>query len=349
MKRRNFFIKTGLAAVAAGLQLPPGMCLPPNAAPAHRQKPARLRPGATVGLIAPGSPIADEKYAKTLASVAALGFRIKEGQYTRATRGYLAGTDEQRLSDLHAAFTDPEVEAVWCIRGGYGGTRLLPRLDYDLIRRHPKPFIGYSDITALHLAIYERTGLVCFHGPVAASDFPDDTLQYFRDVVVEPVAGHFIALPAVDELLPAGEEFRPFVITAGRAEGLLTGGNLSLLAAMAGTPYQPSFKGKIVFIEDIGEQPYRIDRMLYQLAQATDLSEAAGVVMGVFTDCKPKGSAPSLTLVETLTDFFAQWKMPAAYGFPFGHVLHQATLPYGIMAELDTEKGRLTLLETAVE
>ncbi len=347
MKRRNFFIKTGLAAVAAGLYLPPVMGDTPEPAPLSPRKPARLRPGATVGLIAPGSPIAEEKYTKTLASVAALGFRIKEGQHTRAARGYLAGTDEQRLSDLHAAFADPEVEAVWCIRGGYGGTRLLPHLDYELIRRNPKPFIGYSDITALHLAIYERSGLVCFHGPVAASDFPDDTWQYFRDVLVEPVAGHFMALPAAEAVL-SGEEFRPFVINAGRAEGLLTGGNLSLLAALAGTPYQPSYKDKLVFIEDIGEQPYRIDRMLYQLEQSSDLAQAAGIVLGVFNDCNPKGSAPSLTLVETLTDFFTRWKMPVAYGFPFGHVLHQATLPYGILAELDTEKGRLTLLETAV-
>ena len=349
MQRRNFFIKTGLMAIAAGLQLPPGMGQIPENAPIIRHKPNRLRPGATVGLIAPGSPIGEEKYAKTLANIAALGFRIKEGQSTRASHGFLAGTDEQRLADLHAAFADPEIEAVWCIRGGYGAMRLLPQIDYELIRRHPKPFIGYSDITALHLAFYHRTGLVCFHGPVAASDFPEDTVQYFRDVLMEPVAGHFVAVPAVAEAVPPGQEFQPLVITAGRAQGPLVGGNLSLLSAMAGTPYLPSFKDKIVFIEDIGEQPYRIDRMLYQLAQATDFMQAAGVVLGVFNDCNPKGSSPSLTLVETLTEFFSQWKVPVAYGFPFGHIAHQATLPYGILAELDTAKGRLTLLETAVE
>ncbi len=348
MQRRSFFIKTGLAAVAAGLQIPPGMGKSLDHTPVPRQKPARLRPGATVGLIAPGSPISEGKYTKTLASVAALGFQIKEGQYTHASKGYLAGTDAQRLADLHAAFADPEVEAVWCIRGGYGTMRLLPHIDYDLIRRNPKPFIGYSDITALHLAFLEHTGLVCFHGPVAASDFPEDTLQYFRDVLIEPVSGHFLAMPAADTAFTS-EEFRPFVITDGRAQGPLVGGNLSLLSALAGTPYLPSFKDKIVFIEDIGEQPYRIDRMLYQLAQATDLTQAAGVVLGVFNDCNPKGSAPSLSLVETLTEFFGQWSMPTAYGFPVGHLEHQATLPYGILAELDTAKGRLTLLETAVE
>ncbi len=344
MERRKFFIKTGLAALAATLPLPEAMAQ----TPAHRHKPNRLHAGATVGLIAPGSPIAAARYAKMLESMTMLGFRVKEGANTHASHGFLAGTDEERLADLHAAFADPEIEAVWCIRGGYGCMRLLPHINYELIRNNPKPFIGYSDITALHLAIQEKTGLVCFHGPVAASEFPELTWQYFRKVVMEPQTGLSMAIPAAEEVLP-GEEFRPFVINAGQAQGTLTGGNLSLLSALGGTPYLPSFKHKIVFIEDIGEQPYRLDRMLYQLAQATDLSQAAGIALGVFTDCNPKGDTPSLSLVETLTEFFSQWKMPVLYGLPFGHVSVQATLPYGIEAELNTSTGRLTLLETAVE
>ena len=305
MERRNFFLKTGLAAIAAGLQLPEGMAQPLI----HRHKPARLRPGATVGLIAPGSPIAPARYAKMLDNMSMLGFKVKEGKNTRGSHGFLAGTDEQRLADLHTAFADPEVEAVWCIRGGYGCMRLLPHIDYELIRRNPKPFIGYSDITALHLAIHEKTGLVCFHGPVAASEFPEDTWQYFRNVVMEPLPDHSIAIPAAEMVLE-GDEFRPFVITSGKAQGMLTGGNLSLLSALAGTSYLPSFKNKIVFIEDVGEQPYRIDRMLYQMAEATDIGQAAGIALGVFSDCNPKGDSPSLSLVETLTEFFSQWSMP---------------------------------------
>ncbi|MEO6038208.1 MAG: LD-carboxypeptidase [Saprospiraceae bacterium] len=344
MERRKFFLNTGLAAVAVSLQLPTGMAQSPE----HRHKPARLHLGATVGLIAPGSPIPEARYVQALENMGTLGFKVKEGRNTRASRGYLAGTDEQRLADLHAAFADPEVNAVWCLRGGYGCLRLLPQLDYDLIRRNPKPFIGYSDITALHLAIHGRTGLVCFHGPVAVSEFPDDTVRHLRSVLLEPTPDYTIAVPAAEEILP-GEEFRPFVINPGQAQGTLTGGNLSLLAAMAGTPYLPTFKHKIVFIEDIGEQPYRIDRMLYQLAQATDLAQAAGIALGVFTDCNPKGDSPSLSLVETLTEFFARWKMPVTYGLPFGHIAHQATLPYGVQVELDATKGTLRLLETAVE
>ncbi len=242
MERRNFFIKTGLAALAASLPLPEGMAQ----TPVHRHKPARLRAGATIGLIAPGSPIATARYAKMLDSMTMLGFRVKEGPNTHASHGFLAGTDAQRLADLHAAFADPEIEAVWCIRGGYGCMRLLPLINYDLIRSNPKPFIGYSDITALHLAIQEKVGLVCFHGPVAASEFPEDTWQYFHNVVMEPLSGHSITIPLADAILP-GDEFRPFVINPGQAQGTLTGGNLSLLSALAGTPYLPSFRNKIVF------------------------------------------------------------------------------------------------------
>jgi len=348
MHRRQFFTATGLAAIASGLNASPLMAANETAAPAppHRlRRPATLREGATVALIAPGSPISEEKIAKSLLNLAALGFKVKEGQHWRARNGYLAGTDAERLADLHRAFADPEVEAVWCARGGYGCGRLLPLLDYDLIRRNPKIFIGYSDITALHLAIHQRTGLVTFHGPVAASDYPENTLAHLKAAIFDKKTPYTLAVPAADEMLP-GEEFRPFVITPGRASGPLMGGNLALLSALSGTPYAPSFRGKIAFIEDIGEQPYRLDRMLTQLLQATDLAKATGITLGVFTDCQPKGE--SLSLPDTLRDRLGSLGIPVAYGFPFGHVAHQATLPYGIRAEMDTERGTLTLLEAAV-
>ena len=225
--------------------------------------------------------------------------------------------------------------------------RLLPLLDYELIRRNPKVLIGYSDITALHLAIHQRTGLVTFHGPVAASDYPENTLAHLKAALFGGKTPYTLAVPAVGEEFP-GEEFRPFVITAGRARGALMGGNLALLSALTGTPYAPSFRGKIAFIEDIGEQPYRIDRMLTQLLQATDLAKAAGIALGVFSDCQPKGESPSLSLPDALRDRLGGLGIPVAYGYPFGHVAHQATLPYGIEAEMDTEKGTLTLLEAGV-
>lgn len=312
-----------------------------------RHKPLRLRNGATVALIAPSSPVSEEKLTKALENLRTFGYTVKEGASLRARNGYLAGTDADRLADLHWAFSDPTVEAVWCVRGGYGATRFLPHIDYDLIRRNPKPFIGYSDITALHLAIGQKTGLVTFHGPVAASDFPDNTLQHFRAALTNPVEGYVLRAPGPEEELP-GEEYRPLTIMPGTATGALTGGNLSLLAAMAGTPFSPSFRKKIAFIEDVGEQPYRIDRMLTQLLQATDLSKAAGIALGVFADCAAKTPEYSLTLMETLQDRLGKLEMPVVYGLPFGHVAHQATFAYGMPAELDAGQQTLTLLEPGV-
>lgn len=348
MKRRDFFIKTGLAALAAGFPRLNVMAKNPNEIALPRlRKPAVLRAGATVALLAPSSPPSAEKLSKAIQNLHDLGFKILEGKSLRAQNGFLAGTDAERLADLHWAFENPEIEAVWCVRGGYGAGRLLPMLDYDLIRRHPKPFIGYSDVTALHLAIHARTGLVTFHGPVAASDFPEDTLRHFRAVLVNPTAGYSIAAPvAENEIL--GTEYQPFTIASGRARGRLTGGNLTLLASLVGTPFAPSFRQKIVFVEDVGEQPYRLDRMLTQLLQATDLAKAAGIALGVFADCGPRGDAPSASLAEVLRERLGGLGIPVVHGIPFGHVSHQATFPYGIEAGLDADARTLTLLETAV-
>ncbi len=347
MQRRNFFKTTGLAALAAGISGFKIMGENPALGNPKLLKPAQLREGATVALIAPSSPPSEEKLAKGIANLTQLGFKIVEGKSLRASKGYLAGTDAERLADLHWAFQNPEIEAVWCIRGGYGAGRLLPKIDYDLIRRNPKPLIGYSDVTALHLAIHQRTGLVTFHGPVAASDFPEDTLLHFRSMVMHATAPYEIVAPRVDlDIEPP--EYHPFVISRGQATGALTGGNLALLSALAGTPFAPMFKKKIVFIEDVGEQPYRLDRMLTQLLQATDLAQAAGIALGVFNDCQPKPDSPSLSLPDALRDRLGGLGIPVVYGIPFGHVTHQATFPYGIPAKLDADKMKLTILEAAV-
>ena len=308
-------------------------------------KPTRLIAGATVALIAPCSPPSDEKLTKAIANISALGFHMVEGKNLRKRLGYLAGTDTERLDDFHWAFKDPLIDAVWCVRGGYGGSRILPNIDYSLIRKHPKPFIGYSDVTALHIAIHVRTGLVTFHAPGAAADFPENTLQHFRAILMDGAEKHTIEAPTKD--FP-GEEYKPFTISPGKAIGTLMGGNLSLLSAMVGTPFTPVFRGKIAFIEDVGEQPYRLDRMLTQLLQATDLSKAAGIVLGVFNDCQPKPDSPSWSLAEMLKDRLGGLGIPVVYGIPFGHVAYQATLPYGIRAELDATAQLLTIMEPSV-
>ena len=347
MLRRNFFKNTGLTTLAAGLPRFYIMAETSELSKPRLIKPHRLREGATVALIAPSSPPAAEKLAKGIANLTQFGFEILEGKSLRAQNGYLAGTDAERLADLHWAFQNPEIEAVWCIRGGYGAGRLLPDLDYELIRRNPKPLIGYSDVTALHIAIHQRTGLVTFHGPVAASDYPEDTLTHFRSMLMQAVVPHEIAAPT-GHIAFEPPEYHPFVITPGQATGALTGGNLALLSSLAGTSFAPIFKKKIVFIEDVGEQPYRLDRMLTQLLQATDLAQAAGIALGVFNECQPKPDSPSLSLSDALRDRLGGLGIPVVYGIPFGHVTHQATIPYGVAAKLDADKMSLTILEEAV-
>lgn len=347
MRRRTFFKNTALTALAAPIPLFQLMAERKPVKP-HLIKPARLSKGATVALIAPSSPPSGEKLAKGIANLTLFGFNIVEGKSLRTKNGYLAGTDAERLADLHWAFRDPKIDAVWCIRGGYGVSRLLPDLDYNLIRNNPKPLIGYSDITALHIAIHQRTGLVTFHGPVAAADYPEDTLQYFQSVVMQGQFPIEIAAPDV-EIIQESPVYQPFTIAPGQASGTLTGGNLSLLSALAGTEFAPKFKNKIVFMEEVGEQPYRLDRMLTQLLQATDLREAAGIALGVFNDCLPKSDTPSLTLPDSLRDRLGNLGIPVVYGLPFGHITHQATLAYGIKAKLDANARKLTLLEHGVK
>ncbi|MCS7037050.1 MAG: LD-carboxypeptidase [Saprospiraceae bacterium] len=306
-----------------------------------RHRPACLRPGATVALIAPAGPVSEERLQRALSNIAGLGYRVREGQALRRRYGYLAGEDAERLRDLHWAFTDPEVDAIWCARGGYGATRLLPHVDFRLIARNPKPFMGYSDITALHIAIGQRTGLITFHAPGASAELPPETLQHLGAVLTAPQTPYTLSAS------PAATDPTPMTLRPGKASGPLIGGNLSLLAALVGTPFQPSFRGKIAFLEDVGEQPYRIDRLLTQLLQTTDLRKAAGIALGTFVDCAPKNGDFSLSLVETLRLCLGELDMPIAYGLPFGHMNEQATLPYSIRAELDANAIALTLLEPA--
>ena len=267
-----------------------------------------------------------------------LGLEPLVSQYAMASNGYLAGTDEQRLEDLHAAFSHPEIKGIWCLRGGYGCTRLLPHLNFELIRQNPKVFIGYSDITALHLSFGMHCNLVTYHGPVASSNATEYTIERFKEVLMKPGP---LAIRSTEEATSL-----QYVIREGSAEGILTGGNLSLLAAMVGTPWLPSFARKIVCIEDIGEKPYRIDRMLVQLFQSTDLDKAAGIVLGQFKDCEAKPGEKSFSLEETLKNQFKDLSAPVFYGFSFGHIDEQCTLPFGLRVKFNTQEKILHLLES---
>src|SRR3954470_17471573 len=265
--------------------------LAPQAASKSLLKPAVLKPGDTVGLITPSTYVSDpERIATAVRTIEYFGLKMKMGKNVRKQTGYVGGTIQERVSDLHDMFRDPEVKAVFTIRGGYGSGQLLDDIDYDLIRRNPKIFVGYSDITAMHLAIHQKTGLVTFHGPVTLSKFTGYTQEHFRKAMFDasPI-GSVTNPPASDPLRPS-HTLR--TVKPGKARGPLVGGNLSLIASLMGTPYEIDTRGKILFIEDVGEQPYSMDRMLTQLRLSGKLKAAAGVIFGECEDCKRSDYKP---------------------------------------------------------
>jgi muramoyltetrapeptide carboxypeptidase len=322
------------------------------AAPDRRLlRPKALRAGDTVGLITPSSYVSDPDRL-ALAERTARYFDLvpKFGKNVRKREGYLGGTVEDRVEDLHAMFRDPEVKAVFAIRGGYGASQLLDRVNYDLIRANPKIFLGYSDITALHLAIQKRAGLVTFHGPVVLSRFTPFTQTYFRKALFETDSiGRVTNPPDSDPLRPAHilRTVRP-----GSARGALAGGNLTLISTTMGTPYEIETTGRILLVEDVDEEPYSIDRMLTQLRLAGKLDAAAGVIFGECQDCRPREFKQSfestLSVGEVVDDILGRLRIPVLSGLTIGHTEDQLTLPLGVMAQLDAAKGELIIEEAGV-
>ncbi|SFF62135.1 muramoyltetrapeptide carboxypeptidase [Duganella sp. CF458] len=312
-------------------------------------KPPRLKAGATVGLVAPGGHTDAAAIAKAIKTIEALGFNVRLGRNLEAVYGNYGGLPEQRLADLHAMFADPDVAAIWAMRGGSGCIQLLAHLDYELIRRHPKILIGYSDITALHLAIQKKVGLVTFHGPVASATLSDYTLTHLLNVLMHPE--HQYTIPMALENSRKAEEQPHYAlrtVVPGMCEGPLTGGNLCLVSALVGTEYASNYTGGILFLEEVNEAPYRIDRMLMQLHLNREFGQAAGIMLGICDNCGPQDSDISLTLDATTDQHLTPLKVPAVTGYSFGHIRDQFTLPMGIRARLDTERQTLTLLEPAV-
>ncbi len=269
--------------------------------------------------------------------------------HLRASRGNTAGTIGQRLTDFHTLIANREVRALWAARGGSGTAQILPFVDYDLVARNPKVVIGYSDLTSLLLALYSKSGLVTFHGPVASSGFTPFTVSQLEATLMEGRAPHVMSTAdehskrALDE-----PHFVQRVISSGSAEGTILGGNLSVLASLVGTPYLPDARDSLLFLEEISEAPYRIDRMLTQLEQSGFLSKSRGAMLGVFVKCEPSANEESLVLSQALTDHFAARPIPSAYGLSFGHIASQWVLPIGVRARFDADARALTLLESAV-
>jgi len=341
MDRRRFIGSAGLSALSLALA-GTGSAI---AAPPARLLPVPLRKGDTVALVSPSSAT-DEALGLQLAREAmeALGFKVKTGEHYASRRGHLAGTDAGRAGDLNAMFADGEVRGIVCVRGGSGAARLLPLLDYDVIRRNPKVLLGYSDITALHNAILARTGLVTFHGPIGSGSWNRFNVDQFRRVFFDrELMAYRNAVDAGDELVP--RKNRTTTITGGKARGELVGGNLTVLTALAGSPYLPDFAGKILFLEDVAEAPYRVDRMFSTLKLMGALDRIAGFVFGECTDCDPGEGYGSLTLDQIFEDHVKPLGIPAYRGAMIGHIRQQFIVPVGGRVELDADAGTFRMLE----
>lgn len=296
-------------------------------------QPNTLKKGDAIGIVAPASPFDRSRFEKGAQLIAARGFNPVFTDDLFHTNGYFAGSDAERTAVLDTFYRDPAIRAVWCVRGGYGSMRILSMLDYRMIARNPKPLVGCSDITALLNVIHQRCGLVTVHGPMVASLGSAD--EATTDAVFDCLT---TTLPTVISISDG------VVIHPGKASGPVIGGNLATLCHLLGTPFAPDFSGRIVFLEDTGEKPYRIDRMLYQMKLAGCFSSVAGICLGSFEDC---GDISAIHRIAE--DIFSDIPVPVLAGLPIGHGMPNLSLPIGVAATLDTEARRLTCLVSAVK
>jgi muramoyltetrapeptide carboxypeptidase len=308
-------------------------------------KPKHLKKGDLIGLISPAStPDNLEKINEAVKYFERLGYRVMVGKNVGKVRGYLAGTDEQRLEDFHSMFLNKEVKAIFCVRGGYGSIRFLDKINFSTIRKNPKIFVGYSDITALQLAIFHKVGLITFAGPMAAVDFSGEvdpfTEENFWKMVTFPK-------PFGKFKNPQGE--RISCLTKGYAKGRLLGGNLSLVCSLLGTPYLPKLDKAVLFLEEVEEKPYRIDRFFAQMKLAKIFDKVSGIVLCNFTDCEETDSKKkSLSLNDVVSDYFSNLSIPVAYNLIHGHIKSKNTIPIGAMASVDCNKGIIEIIESSV-
>ncbi len=335
INRREFITAFGLTAIFSYL---PAIATPSKIPPQTIIKPPRLQIGDTVGLVAPAGIIESKDIEEAKRTLEVLGLKVKLGRHILERYGYLAGLDRDRASDINTMFADKSVKAIIPMRGGWGCNRILPLLNYTNIRAHPKIIIGYSDITSLLLAIDARSRIVTFHGPVATSTWNEFTVGYLKRVLF----GNEVIMQNLNT-----EETQVEVITPGKARGKLVGGNLSVLCAMLGSPYLPAWNRRILFVEDIGEDVYRIDRMLIQLKNAGVLNQISGFIFGQCTNCKP-GDEPTFTLMQVLKDHIQPLRIPAWYGSMIGHIKDKFTMPLGVEVEIDATLGTIKMLELAV-
>lgn len=308
-------------------------------------KPKKLEHGNLIGVISPSSSPEDiTKINKGVQYLEKLGYKVVVGNNVGKVRGYLAGNDDERVSDLHYMFGNKEVKAIFTIRGGYGCARLLDKVDYNLIKKNPKIFIGYSDINALQMAIYKNCGLVTFSGPMLAVDFVDEISTFTEENLWKIITSN----KKIGKLHnPNDEKF--FSLNNGKAEGRILGGNLTVLCSIIGTGYLPDFKNSILFLEDINEPPYKIDRMFNQMRINKIFKNAKGILLGRFINCYETDQFKnSLTLNEVIEEYFHSLIKPVIYNIKHGHIKDNLTIPLGITAHMDSKNGILEIKESAV-
>nr|WP_255639707.1 LD-carboxypeptidase [Aquibacillus saliphilus] len=298
--------------------------------------PSRIKQGDTIGIIAPASPPDLEKLQIGIAFLKSLGLQVKIGNHISAVHGYLAGTDQARIAELHTMFADKSIKGIICACGGYGTARLADGLDYSLIANNPKVFWGYSDITFLHTAINKHSELVTFHGPMLSSDIAGKEFDGLSKQM-------FLQLFTPNQIIYSEKISKLDVLAEGTANGVIVGGNLTLLTSSLKTPFEIDTLGKLLLIEDVDEEPYRIDAMLNQLRLAGKLADAVGIVIGNFKVPIQKHKKPTLTLEQVLDDYFANLNKPVIKGFHIGHCLPHIAIPLGVQAKLSTENKTLKI------
>lgn len=308
--------------------------------------PKAIKKGDLVGLISPSSATADRmQFTFAKEALEALGFEVKLGENLENRYGYLAGTDRERAEDLNRMFSDTAVKAVICIRGGSGASRILDLIDYTSIAQNPKPILGYSDITALHCAIYSKTGMICFHGPNGSGSWNSFNVKQFEQVFFEQQKLTYKnEQTKSDDLVTKGNRIQ--TLRPGIASGRILGGNLTVLSALSGTAYYPDFDNSILFVEDIGEDPYRIDRMMSTLRLNGTLAKIKGFIFGQCSDCNPGGGYGSLSVDQVLDDYILPLGIPAFTGAMIGHIPKQFIIPMGVEVLMDASEGTFTPVES---
>lgn len=341
MNSRRQFIKASALLTTSALLLPSALSAKNFDTDSPKVKPPALKPGDTVAITSPAGAVWDYKQVEEFGAILKnFGFVVVYGQTLKEKFGYFAGTDELRAKELNDFFGNKTIKGIFCMKGGWGCARILDKIGYNVIQKNPKVLIGFSDITALLLAINTKTGLVTFHGPVGNSGWNDFTRAVFTNVVMTPKTCLLPTIPSTEE--------KPFTITKGKATGELVGGNLTVLSGLIGSNYLPDWKNKILFLEETKEEPYSIDRMLTQLKLAGVLDNISGFVFGKCAKCEAEEPLKAFTFHEVILQHILPLNIPAFYGAMIGHIESKLTLPLGVKATIDATNGTIDLLESAV-